>query len=593
MRSDLGAARRVVLWMIAVVVAMAAACLLIDAAWRRSREATVSLLPQAVPAAAPVAAPPPVSPTPRQVMHQERPEVVEAPAIQPKPLDAQWTGEVRGRDAMPVAGADVFFINERDEVVTRLAATATGTFALPCKDDLRGRLIVRHPSFAVASLSVARADAAKVPPPVIVTLDEGAAIEGDVVLPSGQAPAGPVRVAAHPLGGGSFTTISARQATEDHPLMVSTVTDRSGRFRLPGLRPGQACTLLAAGRGCAQVTENSAFGTRAIAGGERARIVVAPSYVLDLRPTGPSGAPILASPLLRTDPPSNWTGNAGCLRVLAPADPTLQWAEIEGLDAALERGTGRTYCVMLGSVEAERIGPYRFHALAPGYRPVDCDVWAIRTGIGLPTAQEVRMEQVAGGFGRAMVLFDDRGTGLAEALRGTDTSCVLPAFHLRLMPTRPAGDGARALSIPLRSWPTTPLDVDGVPAGRYRVMLDARFAADAETTRAHELEVVAMQTTEVRIEFLEWSAVEVTPVTGDPPERYSGPLSITLRLPGTSVVSMYTFARPPYRVVGVAPRAYDVDVRCVGRNNVVARTEAANHSVTTVDVRLPALEGSK
>jgi hypothetical protein len=118
------------------------------------------------------------------------------------------------------------------------------------------------------------------------------------------------------------------------------------------------------------------------------------------------------------------------------------------------------------------------------------------------------------------------------------------------------------------------------------VALDVKFAASGERL-TETVEVSAATPADVTLTLRSWSALEVKPfLAGEPRAPYAGPLRVTLYRSGTDVATMMSFSGPPYRVVGVEPRAYDVDVGCASGTARVDRVDAAASTVVPVEMTL-------
>jgi hypothetical protein len=534
-------------------------------------------------AAAPTPPERPRAPRPRVDDPPPAPPPEPAPETPPRVLD--WTGSVRSRDGAAVADAEVELLDDQDERVDRGRADGQGAFTIAGHGMLAAKLVARHPEFETTSVSVARRGRDETPESVTIVVGPGAVIEGDVVLPSGQTPSVPIRVAAWPSDGPYITRTIAQRAAQQHPLVPATVTDGAGRFRIGGLRPGRSYNLIGGSAGYAHVQGNP-VPPPTIAGSGRARVVVAPVYVLHLRVRGPDGGPLRSSPVLVSWPGISWTGSAGEVDITSPAAPGTAWTDLPGSDAALANWGGRTFVLFLGPAETDRLGPIQVTAGATGYVRKVIQAWAVRAAASDPAGQEIRLDPATADWGRLRIRLDDGGTGFARAFDGLDVTSRVLGRAVVLTPADGPAVGTGTFLVPLREWPADGLVADGIPAGRWRVRLDLPLAAPSSRASV-VVDVTADVTADVTLEVKSWSALEVVPtLAGDPSAPYTGPLSVTLRRAGTNVSAMAAFRGPPYRMVGVEPRAFDVDVSCQSGTAHVERVDARACQIERVEVVL-------
>lgn len=129
-------------------------------------------------------------------------------------------GEVLDHSGIAVVDAELTIFDRSDEVLARCKSDSHGTFAIPNLADRAAVVVTRHMSFLTDTTNAPLFVDGHPAERMTIRLAPGAAIDGDVRLPSGTAPSTPVRVCAMPLNGPPLTLQRATVARLDRKSVV-------------------------------------------------------------------------------------------------------------------------------------------------------------------------------------------------------------------------------------------------------------------------------------------------------------------------------------------------------------------------------------
>lgn len=496
-------------------------------------------------------------------------------------------GIVNDMRNLRVPDADVYFIDDKGEMVSTARSDVNGAFSIILDPFGLEMMAASKIGYADGLARVPRAvwaeGSLESETRVVLVLRDSGVIEGRVETFDKATLERRLSVLAWPENVGSPSRNQVIRSLAGGPVRpyLSTTLNVDGSFKIEGVAIGVRYFITCGGEGW---VSDSAPVLKFP--GEFVNLSAKVLYVFDVEFIDSTGNQIEHTEYLYPSQsmvsqgerlPADW-------EVVQPDDPTVLLAA-PGLKVATVFTSAKIERLFSCPARAERLGPNVFKFFAPGYHPVETGIFAVRYSPGVEVRQKVKMDRSGEGFGEVKIRILGETESILTHRNGVDEGRdEAPAF-ITLQPKSVSGS-IGILRFLLWQVPCHEINIPKVPVGKYRMTLGGPFLPQDGTYSA-DVEVLNHSVCEATFSMGAKGAVEVLI---DSQSEDLGLVNnfgrVIVVFTATNSAEEFGFDRSPYKISWLRPGRYKVHCLSPSRKLVspAQEIEVLENSLVTVTI---------